>query len=111
MIVFLLLNDSRMFTQSHICKHVLVQPVLSFLLFTVQVYIMFFSLTYRLAGCVIHPVMCVHLCHAQVACHSLLSEAASHGHVAMVKTLCQKYQCDPMDAVKVIIMLIPINTN
>ena len=50
----------------------------------------------------IHPVMCIHLCHAQVACHSLLSEAASHGHVAMVKTLCQKYQCDPMDAVKVL---------
>ena len=46
--------------------------------------------------------MCIHLHHAQVACHSLLSEAASHGHVAMVKTLCQKYQCDPMDAVKVL---------
>ena len=43
------------------------------------------------------------LCHIQAGCHSVLAEAAMRGHVSMVKTLCQKYHCDPAAAVKVYI--------
>ena len=47
-----------------------------------------------------HDIMC-NLCLVQVGCHGVLAEAAMRGHVSMVKTLCQKYHCDPVAAVKV----------
>ena len=54
-------------------------------------------------ACSIRSLMtsCAISCLVQVGCHGVLAEAAMRGHVSMVKTLCQKYHCDPEAAVKV----------